>query len=290
MADRIERPGGAFRPGLPRPDRRAAHPDPRRPCKPWTRTWSAGPLNGGTTAVHQQLLFRPVPGTGRPETPVQRLYLASAAAHPGGGVHGACGANAARAALRAHRPGPPPAPWPAPQRRLSGAPPPEPARPRTNETGTRRHHGQRHQLVKCSATAGVARCWPTATATRRWVVGTQKILRVDAAWPAVDAELPFRAGIGPIHFKDSCVVRICEPQLRLELEAMAEPFGTARIAFTLIPWSDNTLVILDEHPLLGPGARLQGPISERLLHLRNRRLLSNLARAAVSSRGAASHG
>jgi phytoene dehydrogenase-like protein len=27
------------------------------------------------------------------------LYLASASAHPGGGVHGACGSNAARAAI-----------------------------------------------------------------------------------------------------------------------------------------------------------------------------------------------
>jgi phytoene dehydrogenase-like protein len=60
-----------------------------------------GALNGGTTAVHQQLVFRPHPGLGRPETPVSRLYLASSSAHPGGGVHGACGANAARAALSA---------------------------------------------------------------------------------------------------------------------------------------------------------------------------------------------
>ncbi|MFE1285693.1 phytoene desaturase family protein [Streptomyces sp. NPDC058751] len=62
-----------------------------------------GAINGGTTALHQQLVFRPGPGTGRPETPVPGLYLASASAHPGGCVHGAPGANAARAALRRHR-------------------------------------------------------------------------------------------------------------------------------------------------------------------------------------------
>ena len=63
-----------------------------------------GALNGGTAQLHQQLVFRPVPGLGRAETPVRGLYLGSASAHPGGGVHGACGDNAARAAL-APRPG-----------------------------------------------------------------------------------------------------------------------------------------------------------------------------------------
>jgi len=62
-----------------------------------------GALNGGTAALHQQLIFRPIPGLGRAETPIHGLYLGSAAAHPGGGVHGACGANAARAALAHHR-------------------------------------------------------------------------------------------------------------------------------------------------------------------------------------------
>jgi phytoene dehydrogenase-like protein len=60
-----------------------------------------GAINGGTAQVHQQLLFRPTPGTARPETPIGGLFLASSSAHPGGGVHGACGANAARAALTA---------------------------------------------------------------------------------------------------------------------------------------------------------------------------------------------
>jgi phytoene dehydrogenase-like protein len=61
-----------------------------------------GATNGGTAAVHQQLFLRPTPGTGRPETPVEGLFLASASAHPGGGVHGACGWNAARSALSAN--------------------------------------------------------------------------------------------------------------------------------------------------------------------------------------------
>ena len=59
-----------------------------------------GALNGGTSALSRQLVLRPVPGLAGPATPVRGLYLASASAHPGGGVHGACGANAAHAALR----------------------------------------------------------------------------------------------------------------------------------------------------------------------------------------------
>ena len=61
-----------------------------------------GALSGGTSQLHQQLIFRPIPGLGRPETPVKGLYLASASAHPGGGVHGFPGAIAAKAAL--HKP------------------------------------------------------------------------------------------------------------------------------------------------------------------------------------------
>ncbi|HMJ76115.1 MAG TPA: NAD(P)/FAD-dependent oxidoreductase [Iamia sp.] len=60
-----------------------------------------GDIGGGTAQLHQQLLFRPLgaAGKGRAETPIRGLYLASSSAHPGGGVHGACGANAARAAV-----------------------------------------------------------------------------------------------------------------------------------------------------------------------------------------------
>jgi phytoene dehydrogenase-like protein len=58
-----------------------------------------GAINGGSSQLNQELVLRPVPGWGRAETPVAGLYLASASAHPGGGVHGAPGMNAARAAV-----------------------------------------------------------------------------------------------------------------------------------------------------------------------------------------------
>ncbi len=63
-----------------------------------------GAVNGGTSQLHQELVFRPVPSMwGRAGTGVGGLFLGSASAHPGGGVHGAAGANAARAALWQHR-------------------------------------------------------------------------------------------------------------------------------------------------------------------------------------------
>ncbi|MET9776522.1 NAD(P)/FAD-dependent oxidoreductase [Streptomyces sp. NPDC006367] len=102
MADRVERQVERFAPGfrsLIRARRVLAPPT----LQSMDANLHGGAINGGTTAMHQQLFFRPVPGTGRPETPVAGLFLASAGAHPGGGVHGAPGANAARAALRRHR-------------------------------------------------------------------------------------------------------------------------------------------------------------------------------------------
>jgi phytoene dehydrogenase-like protein len=62
-----------------------------------------GSVNGGTAQLHQQLVFRPVPGLGRPSTPIRSLFLSSSSSHPGGGVHGAPGRNAARAAVAADR-------------------------------------------------------------------------------------------------------------------------------------------------------------------------------------------
>jgi phytoene dehydrogenase-like protein len=98
MADRMQARVEAYAPGFADRilSRRVLGP---RELEERDENLVGGSVNGGTAGLHQQLVFRPVPGLGRPETPVKGLYLASASAHPGGGVHGACGSNAARAAL-----------------------------------------------------------------------------------------------------------------------------------------------------------------------------------------------
>jgi hypothetical protein len=39
----------------------------------------------------------------------------------------------------------------------------------------------------------------------------------------------------------------------LGLEADGGPLGTARIVLDLSEWGEDTVVVLDEHPLRGPG-------------------------------------
>jgi phytoene dehydrogenase-like protein len=58
---------------------------------------------GGGSYSGRQSVFRPVIGPSPYRTPIHGLYLASAAAFPGGAVHGVPGDAAARAALRAAR-------------------------------------------------------------------------------------------------------------------------------------------------------------------------------------------
>jgi phytoene dehydrogenase-like protein len=59
-----------------------------------------GSLSHGEMALDQILFMRPVAGWARYRTPIPGLYLGGAGAHPGGGVPGAAGYHAARAALR----------------------------------------------------------------------------------------------------------------------------------------------------------------------------------------------
>ncbi len=61
---------------------------------------TGGNIMQGAMSLSSLWFMRPVPGYADYRTPVEGLYLCGAATHPGGGVMGACGRNAAREVLR----------------------------------------------------------------------------------------------------------------------------------------------------------------------------------------------
>jgi len=62
---------------------------------------SGGHWHHGDLAFDQFFMVRPVPGAAQHRTPVPGLYLCGAGCHPGGGVMGAAGRNAAEQVLEA---------------------------------------------------------------------------------------------------------------------------------------------------------------------------------------------
>jgi phytoene dehydrogenase-like protein len=61
---------------------------------------TGGNIFQGAMPLHQLFNLRPVAGYSDYRTPLEGLYLCGSAAHPGGGVIGACGKNAATEMLR----------------------------------------------------------------------------------------------------------------------------------------------------------------------------------------------
>ncbi len=61
---------------------------------------TGGNIFQGAMPLHQLFSLRPVAGWSDYRTPIGGLYLCGSAAHPGGGVMGACGHNAATEMLR----------------------------------------------------------------------------------------------------------------------------------------------------------------------------------------------
>jgi phytoene dehydrogenase-like protein len=97
FADRIEERIESLAPGF-RSSILARHVASPPDLQAMNQNLRGGDLGGGSNAWHHQLFFRPVFPYFRYRTPVRGLYLCSSYAHPGAGVHGMCGYNAARIA------------------------------------------------------------------------------------------------------------------------------------------------------------------------------------------------
>ncbi|MCU1484054.1 MAG: hypothetical protein JWN67_800 [Actinomycetia bacterium] len=110
-----------------------------------------------------------------------------------------------------------------------------------------------------------------------WVVGAQRIRAVDDSWPAPGSRFHHRFGIGPLSIEDSTVLEAFEPPRRIVLRARARPTGVARVSIELEPAGGGTDVVLAEVPISGVAQRIDNPLLEALVALRNRRSLQRLA-------------
>ncbi len=61
---------------------------------------TGGNIFQGAMSLNKLFMFRPAAGWANYRTPIKHLFLCGSAAHPGGGVMGAPGWNAARAMLK----------------------------------------------------------------------------------------------------------------------------------------------------------------------------------------------
>ncbi|MER5896689.1 SRPBCC family protein [Streptomyces sp. NPDC001876] len=135
----------------------------------------------------------------------------------------------------------------------------------------------RHKLIRRSADA----VWAVLSDGERydrWVVGTSDSRPAKGRWPEVGSTIAYRVRIGPFALDNETVVRRCEPPRTLELEIDSGCLGTARVAFDVRPWGDDTLLIVDEHPLRGAGAALHNVAVDAVIQLRHRAMLDRLAK------------
>ncbi|MFE0804524.1 SRPBCC family protein [Streptomyces sp. NPDC058812] len=142
----------------------------------------------------------------------------------------------------------------------------------------------RHRLIQASPAA----VWDVLADGDRyveWVVGPSAVTPKAGQWPQVGATIAYEVRLGPARLNNESVVRHCVEGSVLELEAKAGRLGTARIAIELRPWGEQCLVIVDEHPLRGPGGLLHNVGVEALIQVRHRAMLARLANLCESEAG-----
>lgn len=119
----------------------------------------------------------------------------------------------------------------------------------------------------------------------QWVVGPSDSTPEAGHWPQVGATIAYEVRLGPLRLNNESVVRHKVDGSLLEIEAKAGRLGTARISVELRPWGEECLVIVDEHPLRGPGGLLHNAAVEALIQVRHRAMLARLAGLCESRAG-----
>ncbi|MEU2116032.1 SRPBCC family protein [Streptomyces sp. NPDC016459] len=146
----------------------------------------------------------------------------------------------------------------------------------------------RHRLIH-AAPHEVWHVLADASRYADWVVGTSESHEARGTWPELDSALEYTVRIGPWQVSGTTVVRRVDAPRELELEVDSGPVGTARVAIEVRSWGEESLVIVDEHPLRGIGGLLHNAALDALIQLRHRDMLKRLADVVEESAGTDDH-
>jgi hypothetical protein len=120
----------------------------------------------------------------------------------------------------------------------------------------------------------------------KWVVGTRQIREVDNDWPRAGARFHHSVGTGPFSTRDSTKILVSRPPFALDLEVRFRPLGVACVSLRVSDVGGGRCrIVLDEEPIAGPAAGLQGRAWDAVVHARNALSLWRLRRLAESRHG-----
>ena len=111
-----------------------------------------------------------------------------------------------------------------------------------------------------------------------WVVGTTEIRGADPDWPAVGTKLHHTVGFPPLGTQDHTEVVAVRKDERLELDAVARPFGRAKVELLLEPSGMGTKLTIVEDPSGWTSPLKLNPAVHLLIRLRNVETLRRLKR------------
>jgi len=119
-----------------------------------------------------------------------------------------------------------------------------------------------------------------------WVVGAHRIRDADPGWPGLGTKLYHQVGRPPLGTRDFTRVIGVDPPHRLVLDAVARPFGMARVCLELRARDGGTLVTFYEDPAGWVKPLRFLPPVQLLTRIRNAESLRRLERLALERRSA----
>src|SRR5881409_634669 len=102
-----------------------------------------------------------------------------------------------------------------------------------------------------------------------WVVGSSRIRRADANWPQRGSKFNHIQGLFGIGWPDNTEVISVRRPRTLVLEARVRPFAVNKVELRLSPSNGGTKVVMVEYPTGGIARRLNNPLMDAALWLRN---------------------